>query len=196
LLYCTIAFTNTAYNTSLPLFYSSPLDKGGLGLNSQSTAFSLSVIASSKLFCQVFVFDKVFVYTKTAKRTFTFGMGLYIPNHILIPFLAIIHGISRNILTIIIMTSFGVCESFGYLSVILMITESQNIFNLGKAHGLASTMAALSRTIAPALMGVIWELGVDLGWNWLVFAVGGLIATVGFIAAGGDSFAAVDGHLP
>ncbi|KAJ3336952.1 hypothetical protein HDU91_001611 [Kappamyces sp. JEL0680] len=139
-LYCTIAFVNMTYNTSLPLFYSAPLQKGGLGLDSRAVGLSLSLIAGSKLFCQFFLFDRVLMWCGSARRTFMLAMFLYIPNNVLIPFLALVNGGTRWAMTLIIMVNFGLGESLGYLAVILMITESQVPENLGKAHGLASTM--------------------------------------------------------
>jgi MFS family permease len=182
-LYCTIAYTNMAYMTALPLFFSTPRERGGLGLNSRDTAMSFSIIAGTKLFVQFFLFDRVLVSMGSAKKTFEWGMLLYMPGHIVTPFQVYFSGIFGFFTNFVVMASFGTCESLGYLSVILMITESQQPQNLGIAHGLASTLAALARTLSPAITGFIWEWGVDLQWNWLVFVIGGGIALMGAISA-------------
>jgi MFS family permease len=181
-LYCTIAYTHMTYMTALPLFYSAPKVDGGMGLNARDTALSFSIIAGSKLFVQFFLFDKALLYFGGSKNTFRIGMMLYLPGHFLIPLLVYTSGIFEFLLTFMIMASFGTSESFGYLSVILLITESQLPQHLGVAHGLASTLAALARTLSPTISGSIWELGVALHWPWLVFMVGGGIAILGSIS--------------
>lgn len=183
-LYMTIAFINSTYLTTLPLFYSSSYKQGGLGLDARSVALSFSLLAGSKLLFQFFLFDKILLAIGTSKRTFSVGMLLYIPSHIAIPFLAILGSVGQFLLISIIMISFGTGESLAYLAVILMITESQVPANLGKAHGLASTSAALCRTIAPSIAGALWEWSVTLKWNWLVFVVGALMSIFGLIASG------------
>jgi MFS family permease len=182
-LYCTIAYTNMTYMTALPLFFSTPKERGGLGLNSRDTAMYFSIIAGTKLFVQFLLFDRVLLYMGSAKKTFEWGMLLYIPGHVLTPFQVYFSGFIGFLSNFFVMSTFGTCESLGYLSVILMITESQQPQHLGLAHGLASTLAALARTLSPAITGVIWEWGVELHWNWLVFVVGGGMALMGAIAA-------------
>jgi MFS family permease len=182
-LYCTIAYTNMTYMTALPLFFSSKKADGGLGLNSRDTALSFTVIAGTKLFFQFFLFDRTLLWIGSAKKTYKVGMLLYLPGHIFIPFLVYSSGMAGFVCNFIVMACFGTCESLGYLAVILLITESQQPQNLGIAHGLASTLAALARTLAPAICGFVWEWGVTLHWNWLVFFMGGSVALMGVIAA-------------
>jgi MFS family permease len=152
-------------------------------LNSRDTALSFTIIAGTKLFVQFFLFDRLLLFIGSAKKTYRLAMVLYLPGHLLIPFLTYLSGVFYFIVNFILMGSFGTCESLGYLAVILLITESQQPQHLGIAHGLASTLAALARTVSPAVCGFVWEWSVDLHWNWLVFFMGGAVALMGSIAA-------------
>jgi MFS family permease len=187
-LYCTIAYTNMTYATALPLFFSTSTKNGGLGLNSRETSFSFTTLSATKLFVQFFMYDLILLRIGNAKKTFQKGMMLYLPNHFLIPFFAKAGDTLRSLMIFLVMVSFGACESLGYCSVILMITESQAVVNLGKAHGLASTFSALARTIAPAIAGSLWAWGITLQWPWLVFFFGGAVSLMGVISSSEGSF--------
>jgi MFS family permease len=183
LLYMTIAYTNMNYMTSMPLFFSASPKGGGVGMNSRDTALQFTMLAMTKLSVQFFLFDRVLVYAGSAKKVYRFGMLLYLPAHACIPILSSIDGPLRALVSAYVMISFGVCESLGYLSVILMITESQKASNLGLAHGLASTCSALVRALCPTISGVLWEWGVSLQWPWLVFYSGFMFALMGVISS-------------
>lgn len=188
-LYCVIAYVNMTYMTTLPLFYSAPRQDGGLNYDSSKTSISLSILALSKLLVQLFVYDRILVSLQSSsKRTFLLGMGLLVPSHLLMPFLFFMTdegtdgGYVQFLFTVLSMSVFGFCEALAYLSVILLITESQVPENLGKAHGLASTLAAFARTAAPTIGGSIWEWGVSLEWSFMVFVYGALVSFMGLVA--------------
>ena len=182
-MYMLIAYTNMAYFTSIPLFYSAPHDDGGLGLDSRDTSLSLTVISGSKLFIQLIVFQKLFLVMKDSRKTYRLGMSIFIPMHLLIPMLYLMSSFGFTLFNVLLMVAFGCGESISYLSVILRITESNHVKNLGIAHGFASTVAALVRTIAPSSTGYIWEYGRQMGWSSLVFFLGSLTSLAGVIAS-------------
>jgi MFS family permease len=184
-LYVTIAYTNTTYMTALPLYFSSPVESGGLALNSKDTSFSFTALSGTKLLVQLFMFDKVLLRIGDARRTFRTAMVIYLPYHAIIPFISSVGVQAQLILIIMVMLAFGTCESLGYLSVILMITESQNPKKLGIAHGFAATFSALARTFAPTVSGALWTWGVTVGWPWIVFFVAGSVSLMGAIASSG-----------
>ena len=182
-LYMAIAYTNMNYATSLPLFFATSASLGGLGLNSRDTALQFGAIAFTKLLFQLVLFEPLLAKIGSPKATYRLAMMLYLPGHLLIPIVGTLEPVFRTLLSILIMLSFGMCEAVGYVSVILMITEAQSPENLGIAHGFASTMAALVRAICPALSGAVWVWGLQLGWPWLVFYTGGVVAVFGCLAA-------------
>jgi hypothetical protein len=62
LLYIIIAYINMAYMTSLPLYFSASKAHGGLELDSRETSLMLTLAAGSKLFTQLFVFERFILY--------------------------------------------------------------------------------------------------------------------------------------
>ena len=183
ILYMAIAYTNMNYATSLPLFFATSTNLGGLGLNSRDTALQFGAIAFTKLLFQLVLFEPLLARVGSPKGTYRLAMLFYLPGHLLIPVVATLDPFFRTLLSVLIMLSFGMCEAVGYVSVILMITEAQSAQNLGVAHGFASTMAALVRAICPALSGAVWVWGLQLNWPWLVFYCGGVVALFGYVAS-------------
>lgn len=181
-LYCCISYTSMNYMTALPLYFSAPSTQGGLSLNSRDTSISFSVIAGAKVFVQFFLVDWIFSFIGSTRAAYCTGMIAYLPVHILIPFLVYMAPVVQTVMILILMSCLGTIEAISYLGVMLMITESQVPQNLGVAHGLASTLSALTRTVAPAVGGSVWEWGVSVHAPWVVFLVGGIVAMLGVLS--------------
>ncbi|KAI8897545.1 major facilitator superfamily domain-containing protein [Globomyces pollinis-pini] len=182
-LYCIIAYVNMTYMTTLPLFFSASKSLGGMEWNSRDTALSFTILSASKLISQLFFFDPLFAIVKSSKLIYTYSMAAYIPIHLIIPGFAILPTNLQVLGVLLSMVILGACEAFGYLSIMLVITESQLPEHLGTAHGLASTLAALARTISPSIGGSMWEYGVALHWSWLVFFFSACTALIGVISS-------------
>lgn len=183
-LYSLIAFTCMTYYTLLPLFFAASVEQGGLGLDSQKTSFLLSICFASNLFlCITNIVDKILIYCKGSRKAYSWSMLMYMPIQLLFPLLTVVSGYMYLFLQFLAITLLGICEAEGFQAVILMITESQQPHNLGKAHGIATSVAAISRGISPALVGKLWDWSVVLGWNWFAFVFTAITALIGGIAA-------------
>ncbi|KAI8909506.1 major facilitator superfamily domain-containing protein [Gorgonomyces haynaldii] len=182
-MYCIIAYTNMAYFTSVPLYFSTSRKNGGLEMNSRDTSFLLLTISLAKLCVQLLFFQRILFHLGGSRQTYRLAMALYVPGHLLISCLYLLPTSVLPFANFFLMCCFGIAESLAYLSVMLRITESVAPRHLGVAHGFASTMAALVRTIAPALTGSIWEWGHRLGWTSLVFFIGALTSLGGVVAS-------------
>ncbi|KAH6585431.1 hypothetical protein BASA61_006832 [Batrachochytrium salamandrivorans] len=179
---------------------SHPSSGVGAGLNSRDTSFYLMAISATKLLTQMVLFKHIksyFVFRGESRGSFQAAMALYIPAHFAIPIASsMVAFIPSNasvplVFTIamcIIMSLFGIAEAVAYVSVIVLITESASGTGaLGLAHGFASTMAACVRTLGPALVGILWEIGASFiapgASVWVVFGGGAAVAFMGVIAA-------------
>ena len=183
-LYSLIAFTCMTYYTLLPLFLAASIEQGGLGLDSQKTSFLLSICFASNLFvCITNIVDKILIFCKGSRQAYSWSMYTYMPIQFLFPLLTATSGWTYLFLQFLAVTLLGICEAEGFQAVILMITESQQPQNLGKAHGIATSVAAISRAMSPALVGKLWDWSVVLEWNWFAFAFTAITALVGAIAA-------------
>ncbi|KAH6577403.1 hypothetical protein BASA60_004029 [Batrachochytrium salamandrivorans] len=179
---------------------SHPSSGVGAGLNSRDTSFYLMAISATKLLTQMVLFKHIksyFVFRGESRGSFQAAMALYIPAHFAIPIASsMVAFIPSNtpvplVFTTamcIIMSLFGIAEAVAYVSVIVLITESASGTGaLGLAHGFASTMAACVRTLGPALVGILWEIGASFiapgASVWVVFGGGAAVAFMGVIAA-------------
>ncbi|KAJ3046304.1 hypothetical protein HDV00_000118 [Rhizophlyctis rosea] len=189
-LYCSIALVNIMYMTALPFYLSANASNGGLNLDEKSVSMSVMVIALLKLAVQLFRFDVTIAYLGII-NCFKFGMTLMIPTHLMVPFLSLgmpAHGATDDvslpsILPIIpLMALLGIAECMAYTSVIIMITQSAPASQMGLAHGVAGTCAAVMRTIGPALAGMLWEGGAKAQFPGLVFVFGSAFSALTVVA--------------
>ncbi|KAJ3270472.1 hypothetical protein HDV01_007779 [Terramyces sp. JEL0728] len=141
ILYCIIAFVNTNYKVGIPLYFSAKEYDGGLGYDASYVSGTFAFLAGAKLACQLLLFPQLVKYFVRPILVYRMGMMLYIPLHLLFPSIIYLAN-ARGMAIIGLMLSMGFCESISYLSIILLITESQSK-HLGFVHGISTTMTAL-----------------------------------------------------
>ena len=184
-LYCILAFTEMTYATLIPLFFSSKAGFG-LGFNSQKTSLIIVIASISNLLVSITNLVDVFlVGVGGSLNAFSLAMAGFIPCLLLLPPNAYLTGYSQGTLIFLLLSLMGMFEATAYQSIILSITDSQNSDNLGKTHGIATSMAALSRTVAPTMAGTVWDWSIKLGWDWYAFGGAGGAALMGAIASSG-----------
>ncbi|KAJ3311369.1 hypothetical protein HDV04_004094 [Boothiomyces sp. JEL0838] len=174
LLYCIIAFVNTNYKVGIPLYFSADETNGGLGYDASYISGSFAFLAGAKLTSQLLLFAPLVKFYQSPIKVYRLGMLLYIPLHLVFPFMVYVQ-YSRSILVIWTMISLGLCESISYLSIILLITESQKR-HLGLVHGISTTMTALVYIISPAIAGGLWKVGVLYHIPWIDFIFGSFLS--------------------
>jgi hypothetical protein len=185
--YCILAFTEMTYSTLIPLFFSSPPSAGGLGFNSRKTSLYIVIVSITNLSVSITnLVDVVIVVLSGSFNAFSISMTGFIPCLLLLPINAYIQGFNQTLGITIILGLMGVCEAIGYQSIILAITDSQASENLGKTHGIATSLAAVSRTVAPVMVGLGWDWSRVLGWDWYAFCGGAGTALMGAIASSGS----------
>ncbi|KAI8895779.1 major facilitator superfamily domain-containing protein [Globomyces pollinis-pini] len=182
-LYCTLTLTNQIYFTSLTLFFSAPTSHFGLGMSSKQTALSFTFLSISSISVQLYFFKPLMAYFGSCKKSYQAALICILPMQLAILFLPLLSSHLQLIGIAMMMSLGGMAESLGYLSVMMLITESQHPDNLGLTHGYASTLAALAKTFGPGLSGFMWQYGVRIGWPWLVFFMASSVALIGIIAA-------------
>ncbi|KAJ3071261.1 hypothetical protein HDU98_005607 [Podochytrium sp. JEL0797] len=172
LLYVLIAFCNRAWSTLLPLLFSAKQENGGLGYTAFDTSFAMTIAACSKLLFQTVACQPIVARFGT-NTSYCIGMAAVVPACLMISFLGGTSGTGVEwILVLICMSLFGFVEALVYLSVIMMISDSVTTSSLGAAHGLAATCAAAVRTIAPPLVGYVWEfVAVQSKQPWTAFVI-------------------------
>ncbi|KAJ3189176.1 hypothetical protein HDU85_002801 [Gaertneriomyces sp. JEL0708] len=179
-LYCVTAFTNAAYLTSVPLFLSAP-EPDGLNKTPSETSLNITIIASTKLLSQLFLFTIIVRYIG---KWGCVGGGLvgYALGNALLAILVIWVG---AIPLPLIMVILGYSEVLAYCAVIMLINDTAPPGRLGLTHGLAGTCAAAVRTMAPAVAGSVWQWSVHLGGSarMSAFLLNTVLCLVGVVGA-------------
>ncbi|KAJ3220691.1 hypothetical protein HK099_004092 [Clydaea vesicula] len=186
LLYCIIAIVNMMYNVALPLFFSTSVSGGGIGLSPSQSALPFTFAAIFKLTLQLSPFYKILA-KYGSKTCYVSGMMLL---SVVLCFLPVV-GIlvidktpwTKSVMLAFVMTFVGMAEAASYQSVILMISKSVPYNKLGVTQGFASSCSALMRTFAPASAGVLWEVGMKLNFTSFVFGNCLFVALIGIIVA-------------
>jgi MFS family permease len=179
-LYATIAYLQMAYLTMLPIYFKE------MSFSSSQTSAWMIAIPMAKLVLQL-GYSKLVSLSFSTQFLFRIGMMILLPVHILIPFVGGWHltfgaGISflQWPLLFLVLMALGLGESLAYLSALLLISERAPRANLGRIHGIASTLAALSRTVAPVVVGWLWGWFSSSNNQWIVFWISSAISIVGY----------------
>ncbi|RKO98017.1 MFS general substrate transporter, partial [Caulochytrium protostelioides] len=156
-LYCSIALVNMLWTIILPLYFSTAAVDGGLGLRASQASLPLAALMAAKFLVQFF--GSVHIVAPLGSRA-TFIVGMLLVGPVLLA-LGLLHtlpaGAGRWLALLSCMMLLGVAEAMCYLSVILQITMSvPSASQLGLVHGIATSAAAMVRTIAPAAGGAMW----------------------------------------
>ena len=89
--YSALAFGEISLWAVLPLFYSTPIELGGLGLDPSSIGFLLGAFGLSNGLFQFFYFAKL-VKKWGAKNLFITGISAFIPIYLLFPVINLLAG--------------------------------------------------------------------------------------------------------
>ncbi|KAJ3363869.1 hypothetical protein HDU91_002842 [Kappamyces sp. JEL0680] len=183
-LYCVLAFTGMTYNTLLPLFLTGKRTDGGLDRNPKQVSSYFLVSAASNFFLSITnICDTIMLACGGPLRAYSFSMLLYVPTLLAFPILAVTSGLVQTIAAGVALGMLGGLEAEAFQTVILLITESQTPEHLGKTHGVATSLAAVARSISPALTGILWDWSTSLHWNWFAFVFGAIMAVLGGVAS-------------
>jgi hypothetical protein len=87
--YCILAFIGIAYSALLPLFYSTPMKYGGLGLSPPIIGYCIGGFGLINGLFQIFFFTR-FVSLWGPKRIFLFGMSGYLPMYAMFPIIHVL----------------------------------------------------------------------------------------------------------
>jgi len=195
LVYTFLAMHSVAYDQLLPIFMHYPVQSvhdpqvhlpfkfaGGFGIGSNRIGLLFTVYGIFGMLIQFFVFPKfarkygVLNCLKACVVTFPF---VYIAT----PFTALLPTDStRQGGMMALMLVKGFCGIFAFpCSTILLTNSAASLKILGTLNGVATSISAIGRATGPALSGVVFTAGVDIGYvviSWWTLAAISLIAAV------------------
>ncbi|KAH9928662.1 MFS general substrate transporter [Fomitopsis serialis] len=163
--YALLAIADISYRTVLPVWMSTPIALGGLGLSPQAIGALLSVYGITNGTMQILTFSKAVGYFGP-KKIYVFGMAAALPVFALMPvtnFVVREQGYSTALWALLALQCFiSVATNFCYGSVFIFITASSpNKASLGSVNGLSQMSVSVMRAIGPAMANSLFSLSID-----------------------------------
>ncbi|THH19255.1 hypothetical protein EW146_g1876 [Bondarzewia mesenterica] len=187
--YASLSLVDIAYRAVQPLFYSTPIELGGLGLSPPTIGLILSIFGILNGVFQVFFFARIHDRWGT-KNVFVAGLLSVIPCFALFPVMNVMartEGMSVAVwCAVALQTVISVAISLSYGCVFIYIAASApNRASLGATNGLAQMMVSVMRTFGPAATNSLFSLSMRHNYlnGWLVYWVLIVIAFGSFFAA-------------
>ncbi|KZT73114.1 member of major facilitator superfamily multidrug-resistance, DHA1 sub-family [Daedalea quercina L-15889] len=163
--YALLAIVDISYRTVLPVWMSTPIALGGLGLSPQGIGAILSVYGITNGTLQILTFSKAVDYFG-AKKIYVYGMTAALPVFALMPitnFVAREEGYSITLWSLLVLQCLiSITVNFCYGSVFIFITASSpNRASLGSVNGISQMSVSIMRAIGPAMANSIFSLSID-----------------------------------
>jgi len=169
--YAFLALVDIAYRALQPLFFSTPIELGGLGLDPPVIGTIMSSFGVLNGVFQVFFFAKM-TERLGIKNVFLLGIASALPCFALFPlmnWLARQYGLSLAVwFAVGLQTAISVLMGSSYGAIFIFITASSpNKASLGATNGLAQLLASVVRTVGPALTNSLYSLSIDEKYRYL-----------------------------
>ncbi|KAI9319787.1 major facilitator superfamily domain-containing protein [Dichotomocladium elegans] len=188
------SFHAMVFDEVLPLYFSTSVEAGGLGYDSQELAKALSIAGIEQLYCQFVLYPKINRYLTSIEMT-RFGLILFVPVYFIFPELARLKaalvGIEGTVwifrlayLPLLLIRFFG--NTLTFTSMMIIVNNSADQKNLGTVNGLCVSCLAFVRSFAPTTGGMLWSISLRTGNPFpfdrhLVYYLIGLLAIINLI---------------
>ncbi|TFY69229.1 hypothetical protein EVG20_g3235 [Dentipellis fragilis] len=164
--YATLGLLDVALLALIPLFMSTPIKLGGLGLTPATIGLCLGAFGLSNGFLQMLVFSRI-MEAWGPKRLFVVSLASFIPIWAFFPLtnaLARAHGLSNGVWMAIgtqILLMVIMDMAYGAIYVFL-ISSAPNKRSLGATNGLAQTVISLQRAVGPVLSTSLFAFTLEI----------------------------------
>jgi len=166
--YAFLSLVDIAFRAIQPLFLSTPIHLGGLGLPPSTIGKILAVFGVLNGMFQVFFFASIHDRWGS-KKIFTAGIASALPVFACFPainYLARISGYSNALWALVgfqIVMSIGLSLSYGAIFIFIS-AASPNRASLGATNGLSQTTVSLMRAIGPAMANSLFSFSIEKGF--------------------------------
>ncbi|KAH9902985.1 MFS general substrate transporter [Cubamyces lactineus] len=166
--YASLAFLEIAYRAVQPLFFSTPVELGGLGLPPSTIGIILGSFGVMDGIFQALFFAKC-VGWWGQKRVFQLGMSMFVPLFLLYPLMNIVArsaGTSPMLWALVVLQlAISVIMDMAYGCCFMFVTSAAPNRNaLGATNGMAQLAASVVRAIGPAGSTSLFALSIDRWW--------------------------------
>ncbi|KAI0711906.1 MFS general substrate transporter [Cerioporus squamosus] len=163
--YAFLAIVDITLRAIQPVFYSTPIALGGLGLDPQVIGLIMSLYGIINGLTQIFLFGRIHDRFGT-KRVYMTGIASVLPVFGLFPFineLARLEGLSSAVWALTIgQALLSIIINFAYGCVFIFITASSpNKASLGSVNGIAQMLVSIMRAVGPAAANSLFSLSID-----------------------------------
>ncbi|KAI0768094.1 MFS general substrate transporter [Trametes elegans] len=165
--YAFLAIVDITMRAIQPVFYSTPVALGGLGLSPQTIGLILSLYGITNGLTQIFLFGRVHDRFGT-KRVYMAGLASVLPVFALFPVINALARAEGGVLTrgvwavVLGQALLSILVNFSYGCVFIFITASApNKASLGSVNGLAQMVVSVMRTVGPASANSLFSLSID-----------------------------------
>ncbi|TFK35576.1 major facilitator superfamily transporter [Crucibulum laeve] len=163
--YVVLAFLNIAVNCLLPLFFTMPIEIGGLGFSPPTIGYILGAYGAGTGFYQAFYFSKIIRHFGE-RRIFVLGIASYIPVFMIFPLMSLTAQKSGITSTVWILLVFMLClmafMDMAYGCIFMYVTASSpNKRSLGATNGLSQSTVSVARAIGPAMATSLFSFSVQ-----------------------------------
>ncbi|KAJ7760686.1 major facilitator superfamily domain-containing protein [Mycena maculata] len=186
--YVSLAFLNTTFGALQPLFYTMPIEIGGLGLPPSKIGLILSAYGVTAGLFQVFFFARL-VRRFGEKRVVMGGIATCLPIFALLPVMNIIaqrSGVSFVIWILIgCVLALGALMETSFGAVFMFLTASAPKSSRGTVNGLAQTSVSLARALGPAMSTSLFSLSVqhNLFEGYMVYLIYLVLSALALVIA-------------
>ncbi|KAF8150888.1 member of major facilitator superfamily multidrug-resistance, DHA1 sub-family [Crassisporium funariophilum] len=181
--YAFLSLVDISFRAVQPLFLSTPIHLGGLGLPPSTIGNLLSIFGILNGVFQVFFFAQIHDRWGS-KKVFILGIASAIPVFISFPiinYLARTQGYSLAVWSVVgFQIVISICLSLSYGAIFIFISAaSPNRASLGATNGLSQMTVSIMRAIGPAAANSLFSLSIEKNYlgGHLVYYV--LLAVVG-----------------
>jgi len=163
--YATLSLVDITFRAVQPLFFSTPIELGGLGLEPSAIGNILSVFGLLNGLLQIFFFAKIHDYWGS-KKTFIVGIASTLPIFVCFPILTYLvksNGSVTPLAWVIVGVQiiFSLAISFSYGAIFIYISAaSPNRASLGATNGLCQMSVSVCRAIGPAASNSLFSLSL------------------------------------
>ncbi|KAM6504117.1 member of major facilitator superfamily multidrug-resistance, DHA1 sub-family [Amanita muscaria] len=181
--YASLSFIDIAFRAIQPVFFSTPIELGGLGLSPAAIGNVLSIFGLWNGVFQLFFFTRI-IDRLGAKATFIVGIAASFPVFASFPIMNYLARQEGYSLSLWIAVGFqlvcGVLIGLSYGAIFIFVQgSSPNRASLGATNGLCQMTVSLMRALGPAMANSLFSLSMDKGYlgGYLVYYI--LMGVVG-----------------
>ncbi|PFH47258.1 hypothetical protein AMATHDRAFT_152581 [Amanita thiersii Skay4041] len=166
--YASLSLIDIAYRAVQPVFFSTPIEDGGLSLSPLQIGKIMSTYGVLNGIFQICFFARIHDRWGS-KKTFIVGVAAMLPVFGAFPvinYLARVNGYGLSVWIVVgLQVLLSILVSMSYGAVFIFIAgASPNRASLGATNGLSQTTVSVMRAIGPATANSLFSLSIDKGY--------------------------------